>query len=198
MQKYKIFSSQIAADKTIKISIKSHVQVENDAFISNSMSYANVVIEACPNLTTLHLDVNSDFYAAKEYADKLNILLSSFMNEFLKPLDKGNSELKICLTWTGNCEPHIYEVRWKWNVKLYNDNFQDIPQDHELLALGTKFTAEDPDMQPDTARIIKVFDAKGREHECFLRIFIDNEDMSDPNHGKHWVKLFYITYHKFN
>jgi hypothetical protein len=35
------------------------------------------------------------------------------MDEFLKPLDKGHSELKICLTWSGSCESD--EVRMDGN-----------------------------------------------------------------------------------
>jgi hypothetical protein len=112
---FKIFSSQITADKTIKINIKSEVD-ENDKFVCNSMmNYANFVIETCPNLTTLHFDVNFD--DAVDYADKLNTILRSFMNEFLKPLDKGHSQLKICLTWRGIGEWRNDEVRvskeWK-------------------------------------------------------------------------------------
>jgi hypothetical protein len=69
----KIFSSQITADKTIKITIKS--LVETDKFVvSNAMSYANFVIEACPNLTTLHFSLvfstMPDEMNAKDYLDK--------------------------------------------------------------------------------------------------------------------------------
>jgi hypothetical protein len=112
----KIFSSQITADKTTKISIKSSIKsrVENDKFVSNLMSYANFVIETCPNLTTLHFDIYTYYMYyggdAKDYVGNLNTLLHSFMDEFLKPLDKGHSELKICLTWTGCEELYGYEV----------------------------------------------------------------------------------------
>jgi hypothetical protein len=116
----KIFSSQIIADKTVKITINS--QVETDKFVSNSMmSYANFVIETCPNLTTLHFDVYTRNMCyglnAKDCVDKLHTILSSFMDEFLKPLDKGHAELKICLTWTGCEESSGYEVskEWKWD-----------------------------------------------------------------------------------
>jgi hypothetical protein len=104
---FKIYSSQITADKTIKITTVSGA-VETDKFLSNSMmNYANFVIEICPNLTTLHFDINSYLVSVwdanpKYYLDELNTFLSSFMNEFLKPLAKGHSELKICLTLTGN------------------------------------------------------------------------------------------------
>jgi hypothetical protein len=76
------------------------------------MNYANFVIEICPNLTMLHFDMTTYFYDAKDYLDKLNTILSSFVNEFLKPLDKGHSELKICLTLT--CETDVYKVRKEW------------------------------------------------------------------------------------
>jgi hypothetical protein len=107
---FKIFSSQITADKTIKITIES-VADEIDKFVCNSMmNYANFVIETCPNLTTLHFDISTDiFYGVKDYLDKLNTLVRSFMDEFLKPLDKGHSGLKICLTWI--CKTDLYEVR---------------------------------------------------------------------------------------
>jgi hypothetical protein len=89
-------------EKTIKIKIKC--EVETDEFvISNLMSYENFVIETCPNFTTLHFALTSLMPRANAtcYFDKLNTLLNSFMNE---PLVNGNSELKICLTWTGTCE----------------------------------------------------------------------------------------------
>jgi hypothetical protein len=80
------------------------------------MNYANFVIETCPNLTTLHFDVYTRYscygWDAKDYLDNLNTLLSSFMNE-LKPLDKGHSELKICLTLTGQ-----FELRGNDEVKV--------------------------------------------------------------------------------
>jgi hypothetical protein len=78
------------------------------------MNYANFVIETCPNLTSLHFNV--DFDDAIEYAEKLNTFLRSVMNEFLKPLDKGHSELKICLTWTGlGTKLRNDEVSKEWN-----------------------------------------------------------------------------------
>jgi hypothetical protein len=49
--------------------------------------------------------------------------------------------------------------------------FKAIPHDHELLTIGTEFTTE-TGIQPDIARTIKVDDAKGREHECILKIFL--------------------------
>jgi hypothetical protein len=79
--------------------------------------------------------------------------------------------------------------------------FKDFPQDHELFTLGIEFTTEDPNMRsPDIARIINVADAKGREHECILRIFIDSSDddmsdstpESDSNQGKHWVWVWIV------
>jgi hypothetical protein len=79
---YKIFISEITADKTIKITIESGV-VETDKFLSNSMSYANFIIENCPNLTTLNFDITTDLGDdAKDYADKLYTISRSFMNEF--------------------------------------------------------------------------------------------------------------------
>jgi hypothetical protein len=58
--------------------------------------------------------------------------------------------------------------------------------------MGTKFTTE-TGRQPDIGRIVKVADAKGRDHECILKIFIDSTDddipefilESDSNQGKH-------------
>jgi hypothetical protein len=46
----------------------------------------------------------------------LNTILRSFMNEFLKSLNKGHSELKICLKWNSTCQLHYNEVGkgWKW------------------------------------------------------------------------------------
>jgi hypothetical protein len=61
-------------------------------------------------------------------------------------------------------------IRMLQYTGIINIIFEDIPRDHELFALGTKFTADDPDMQPDTVRIIKMADAKGREHECILAL----------------------------
>jgi hypothetical protein len=46
-------------------------------------------------------------------------------------------------------------------------------------------------MQPDIARIIKVDDAKGREHECILKILI--EHLPDANEGKHLAELFFLS-----
>jgi hypothetical protein len=107
------------------------------------MNYANFVIEICPNLTTLHFDVDN-FYSARDYADEaeqlntatdfldnLNTILRSFMNEFLKPLDKGHSELKICLILNVICAVrHNDEVskgkEWKWGwdeVTIYKRSF---------------------------------------------------------------------------
>jgi hypothetical protein len=93
-------------------------------------------------------------------------------------------------------EFQIFEVRKGWkcsDVTIYKINiiFEDIPQDHELFNLGTKLTTENPLMQQDIARIIKVADAKGREHECILKISIDRicEDMSEWDLGK----IFFIT-----
>jgi hypothetical protein len=106
----KIFSRQITADKTCKITIESIVNVDN--FVSNAESYANFVIGTCPNLTMLHFDMYDYlFHDAKDYVDEVNTLLRSFMNELLKPLDKGHSELKICLTWCGKCEKRNFKVR---------------------------------------------------------------------------------------
>jgi hypothetical protein len=49
------------------------------------------------------------------------------MNEFLKPLDKGHSELKICLTWYGEEELQGYEVRkgkeWKFDNAIIFNNY---------------------------------------------------------------------------
>jgi hypothetical protein len=77
------------------------------------MSYVNFVIENCPNLTALHFDV-FNIYDANDYLDKLNTILSSFMDEFCKVLDKGHSELKICLTWTGRWELRDNKVSKEW------------------------------------------------------------------------------------
>jgi hypothetical protein len=74
------------------------------------MNYANFAIETCPNLTTLHFDL-VNFYDAKDYLDKQHTILSSFVDEFLKPLDKGHSELKICLKWHDHWELRRGEVR---------------------------------------------------------------------------------------
>jgi hypothetical protein len=79
------------------------------------MNYANFVIETCPNLTTLHFDIDTSlFYGVKDYLDTSNTILRTFINEFLKPLDKGHSELKICLTWHGDRIVHNYEVSNRW------------------------------------------------------------------------------------
>jgi hypothetical protein len=43
--------------------------------------------------------------------------------------------------------------------------------DHEFFNIGGKFTVE-RDVEPDTARIVEVADAKGRGHECILEIYI--------------------------
>jgi cystathionine beta-lyase/cystathionine gamma-synthase len=63
--------------------------------------------------------------------------------------------------------------------------FEDFSQDHELRTLGIKYT--NPYLlDTDIARIIKVIDAKGRKHECILRILIilDNTLESDSEQGK--------------
>jgi hypothetical protein len=107
---------------TAKITIKSYVDLDLDAgtdeicfetFVSNAKSCANFLIETCPNLTTLHFGVHINItFSVLDHVDTLNALLNGFINEFLKPLDKGNSQLKICLylTWEINCEQTIYEV----------------------------------------------------------------------------------------
>jgi hypothetical protein len=48
----------------------------------------------------------------KDFLDKSNTILSSFMDDFLKPLDKGHPELKICLSWFGKCV-FVHEVSKK-------------------------------------------------------------------------------------
>jgi hypothetical protein len=58
-------------------------------------------------------------------------------------------------------------------LQYIKDLFEAILRYHELLTIGTEFTPEDPNWGPlDIARIIKVDDAKGREHECILNISI--------------------------
>jgi hypothetical protein len=44
------------------------------------------------------------------------------------------------------------------------------------------------------ARIIKVADAKGREHECILKIFVETFYLSDSSQGKHSVWIVFYRY----
>jgi hypothetical protein len=160
------------------------------------MNYANFVIETCPNLTTLNFDMITGLVCdEKGYADELNAILTSFMDEFLKPLDKGHSELKICLTWMVNCESDAYEVSKRLkgdDITIYNNNyFEDIPRGH-LFTLCTQFTTKNQIVQPDIARIVKVADAKGREHDVILQIFIENIPTSDSSQGKHRVLIVFF------
>jgi hypothetical protein len=122
---FSLFSSQFTADKTIKITIRSCINP--DEFVtSNLINCANFVIETCPNLTTLYFDICTLLPVggnANDYVDKLNTILSSLMNEFLKPLDKGHSELKICLTLHGYCYCFVVRKGWKLDdVRIYNNN----------------------------------------------------------------------------
>jgi hypothetical protein len=77
----------------------------------------------------LHFDISTPlFYGVKDYVDKVYTILSSFVDEFLKPLDKGHSELKICLTWTGYEGWGGYEdevsKEWKWDeFTIYKRSF---------------------------------------------------------------------------
>jgi hypothetical protein len=80
------------------------------------VNYANFVIETCPNLTTLDFSLifSNMPYSNADYVDKVHTILSSLVNEFLKPLDKGHSELKICLTWFDYSQ-ESEQVRKGWN-----------------------------------------------------------------------------------
>jgi hypothetical protein len=77
---------------------------------------------------------------AKDYVSNLNTLFHSFMDEFLKPLDKGHSELKICLTWYGWEALHGYEVRkgkgWKFDNAIIFNNLSFLRRFHETMSFS--------------------------------------------------------------
>nr|CAD2139520.1 unnamed protein product [Meloidogyne enterolobii] len=191
----------VPMERSKKITNKCNIEINSNSstnFLNNLMNYIQFLLLCCPNLESIEFvftcdsDLKTDFFSdsgsnksissddsfsfnsisLKKFLLNLESVIISFI-EHLKNLNTGGKNLKIEVEFAS-----IFD----------DDTFDEIDTDNKLFNLGKPFEIkkdnddlleDDEEYSAYYARNIEIVDSVGRQHECLVKIFKEQDDYLD-------------------